>query len=129
MARSATRAGVSLSVDELLPGVGSVVPAGGVTVAVLTRLPVSDASVVPVTVKTTELPTPLATFTVAARLLPEPVAPLVTEALPVVLDVQVTPVSPAGIASATLAPVTLLGPLLVTVMVYVTTLPGVYVAV
>jgi hypothetical protein len=33
---------VSVSVALLLPGVGSVVPAGALTVAVLTRLPVAD---------------------------------------------------------------------------------------
>src|SRR5580658_6173724 len=109
MARSADGAGVTVTVDVLLVGLGSVVPAGGVTVAVFTRLPVSDANAVPVTVKTTELPAPAAMFTVDARLLPLPVA--------VVLDVQVTPVSNAEIVSATLAPVTLLGPTSVTVIV------------
>src|SRR5437868_12294 len=117
MARSAVPAGVSVSVDVLLPGVGSVVPTGVVTVAVLTRLVVREASVVPVTVKTTELPAPLAMSIVAARLLPAPVAPLVTDADPVVTEVQVTLVNPAGSVSATVAPVTLLGPLLVTVTV------------
>src|SRR5438552_3414375 len=117
MARSAVMLGVSVSVEVLLPGVGSVVPTGVVTVAVLTRLVVSEASVVPVTVKTTELPTPEAMLIVAARLLPLPVAPLVTEADPVVDEVQVTLVKPAGNVSATVAPVTLLGPLLVTVTV------------
>src|SRR5437868_6669958 len=117
MARSETKAGVSVSVAVLLPGVGSVVPAGGVTTAVLTRLPVAAAEAVPVTVKVTELPAPAAMFTVAARLLPEPVAPAVTEAVPVVLEVQVTPVKVAGIVSAMVAPVTLLGPVFVTVMV------------
>ena len=72
---------------------------------------------VPVTVKTTALPAPAAMLTVAARLLPEPLAPLLTEAAPVVEEVQLTPVRVAGMASATLAPTTLLGPLLVTVMV------------
>src|SRR5438093_139126 len=128
MARSATGAGVSVSVELLLAGLLSVVPVGGVTVAVLTRLPVSDAWVVPLTVKMTELPAPAAMLTTALKLLPEPVAPLVTLALPVVLEVHVTPVRPAGIASATDAPTTSLGPLLVTVIVYVTCTPGVYVA-
>ena len=39
--RSAAASGVSVSVAELLPGVGSVTPAGTLTVAVLTRLPVA----------------------------------------------------------------------------------------
>src|SRR5947207_3357628 len=102
-------------------------PGGAVTVAVLTRLPVAEGDAVPVTVKTTELPAPAATFRVAARSLPAPLPPPVTLAAPVVADVQVTPVSAAGKASATVAPVTSLGPVLVTVIVYVTAVPGVYV--
>src|SRR5882724_12672485 len=117
MPRSAMGAGVSVSVELLLPGLLSVVPGGVDTVAVFTRLPVSEDRAVPLTVKTTELPAPAAMLTVAARLLPVPVAPAVTEVLPLALEVQVTPVRPAGIVSATLAPTTLLGPLLVTVIV------------
>src|SRR5438067_570697 len=101
MARSATGAAVSVSVALLLLVLGSVVPAGAVTVAVLTRLLVALDRAVPVTVKTTELPAPAATLTVAARLLPEPLPPLLTEALPVVLDVHVTPVRADGMLSAT----------------------------
>src|SRR5437870_956955 len=117
MPRSDTRDAVSVSVELLLFVLESVVPAGAVTVAVLTRLPVSEDRAVPLTVKITELPAPAGMLTKAARLLPEPVAPLVTEALPVVLEVQVTPVRPAGMLSATLAPTTSLGPALLTVMV------------
>ena len=86
IARSDTRDAVSVSVELLLPETGSVVPAGAVTVAVLTRLAVAEDRAVPVTVKTTELPAPAPMLTVAARLLPEPVPPLLTEALPVVVD-------------------------------------------
>src|SRR3954465_29578 len=43
IARSACAPSVSESVAELLPGVGSVTPAGAVTVAVLLRVPVADA--------------------------------------------------------------------------------------
>src|SRR5437879_3358777 len=117
MARSDTSVGVSVSVALLLVETGSVVPDGAVTVAVLTRSPVAEDRAVPLTVKMTELPAPAATLTVALRLLPEPVAPLLTEAVPVVLDVQVTPVRVSGMESATLAPMASLGPLLVTVMV------------
>src|SRR5438477_475121 len=117
MARSETREAVSVSVALLLLVLGSVVPAGAVTVAVFTRLPVAAGLAVPVTVKTTELPAPAAMLTVALRLLPKPLPPLVTEAVPVVLEVHVTPVRLAGRVSATVAPMTLLGPLLVTVMV------------
>src|SRR5436190_1316553 len=117
MARSDTSAGVSVSVALLLLVSDSVVPVGAVTVAVFTRLAVAEDRAVPVTVKTTELPAPAAMLTVALRLLPEPLPPLVTEALPVVLDVQLTLVKVAGMESATLAPITSLGPALVTVMV------------
>src|SRR5437588_519394 len=113
MARSDTSTAVSVSVALLLLVLGSVVPEGAVTVAVLTRLAVAEDLAVPLTVKTTELPA--AMLTVALRLLPEPLPPLVTEAVPVVLDVQVTPVRIDGMVSATLAPTTLVGPLLVTV--------------
>src|SRR5262249_29623249 len=116
--------GASVSVEMLLPGTGSVVPAGTLTVAVFTRLVDAVGDAVPVTVKTTALPAPAAMFTVADRLLPEPVPPVVALAVPVVLDVQVTPVNVAGIESATVAPVTLLSPILVTVIVYVTVSPG-----
>ena len=48
--RSAEAAIVSLSVAELLPGVGSVTPAGAVTVAVFERVPEAAADTVPLTV-------------------------------------------------------------------------------
>src|SRR5262245_36119804 len=117
MVRSAMRFGVSVSVEVLFPGVGSVVPVGGVTVAVLTRLPVNDEIGRAAWRETTEMPAPLAISTVTARLLPDPVAPLVTLAVPLVGDVQVPLVRPAGSVSAMVAPITLLGPLLVTVIV------------
>src|SRR3954469_16306641 len=44
--KSALPASVSLSVAELLPGVGSVTPAGDVTVAVLLNVPVAAAETV-----------------------------------------------------------------------------------
>jgi len=44
--RSAEAASVSLSVALLLPGVGSVTPAGAVTVAVLDNVPVAAAEMV-----------------------------------------------------------------------------------
>src|ERR1700751_4740542 len=107
MARSETSEGVSVSVAVLLAVLESVVPAGAVTVAVFTRLPVAEDRAVPDTVKTTELAgPPCGILTVALRLLPEPLPPLLTEALPVVEEVQVTPVSVDGMVSATVAPVT-----------------------
>src|ERR1700756_739001 len=99
MARSETSEAVSVSVALLFVETGSVVPAGAATVAVLTRLAVAEGRAVPVTVNTTELPAPVAMLTVAARLLPEPLAPLLTVALPVVEEVQVTPVRVAGMVS------------------------------
>src|SRR5438105_4645061 len=117
MARSDTRDALSVSVALLLPETGSVVPSGAVTVAVLTKLPVADDTAVPMTVKMTALPAPAAMLTVAARLLPEPLLPLLTEAAPVVEDVQLTPVRVLAMLSASPALFRLLGPLLVTVMV------------
>src|SRR5262249_5550358 len=64
---------VSLSVALLLARLVSVMPGGAVTVAVLTRSPLTthqSASTVPVTRKMTALPGPAAMLTVAARLLP-----------------------------------------------------------
>src|SRR5438128_1451742 len=104
MARPATGEAVSVSVALLLLLLGSVVPAGPATVAVLLRLPVADDSAVPLTVKTTELPAPAAMLTVVLRLLPEPLPPLATEAVPVAVDVHATPVRVAGMLSATVAP-------------------------
>src|SRR5262245_19495942 len=117
IARSDTSSGVSVSVALLLLGLVSVVPAGTSTVAVLTRSPVAEDRAVPVTVTTTEVPDPGAMLTVAARLLPKPLAPLLTEALPLVVEVQITLVRVAGMVSATVAPTASLGPLFVTVMV------------
>src|SRR5437763_1781303 len=115
MTRSDTSAAVSVSVALLLLRLVSVVSDGAVTVAVLTRLAVAEAVTVPVTVNTTELPDPAAMLTVALRLLPEPLPPLLTEAVPVALEVQLTLLRAVGTESATLAPTTSLGPMLVAV--------------
>ena len=56
---------MSVSVELLLPVLLSVVPVGGLTVAVLTRSPVAEDWAVPVTVKITELATPEGMSTVA----------------------------------------------------------------
>ncbi len=60
---------VSLSVAELLPGVGSVAPPAVATVAVLLKVPVAAAESVPVAVNVTEPPTGKLTV---APMLPEP---------------------------------------------------------
>ena len=98
--RFAVGTNVSVSVAELLPGVGSVTPAGGATVAVLTRLPVADADTVPVTVNVTDAPT--GRFT-DALMLPLPLAGHVPPPLPA--HVHVTPLNAAGMVSATVAAV------------------------
>jgi hypothetical protein len=48
-ARSACALSVSVSVAELLPGVGSVTPAGALTVAVFDRVPVALAAIAALT--------------------------------------------------------------------------------
>ena len=110
--RSAVGMSVSVSVAELLPGVGSVTPAGAATVAVLTRLPVADALIVAVTVNVAEAPTGRSTV---ALMLPLPLAGQV--APPVAEHVHVVPVRAAGMMSATVAAVTAEGPVLVATIV------------
>ena len=56
IARSAARVTVSTSVALLLPGVGSVTPAGAVIVATLVMLPVAPLWTLALTVKVTEPP-------------------------------------------------------------------------
>ena len=90
--RSAVGFNVSVSVAELLAGVGSVTPTGGVMVAVLTRLPVAPATTVPVTVNVAVAPTGRSTVVL---MLPLPL-PAAHDAPPAGTHVQVTPVSDAG---------------------------------
>src|SRR5437763_1561421 len=113
MLRSATGAGVSVSVALLLPGLGSVVPGGSDALVVLTRLPVALGLMAATTVKVAVPPTARLTL---ALMSPEPLAgPL--EPVPVYVAVQAALVMPNGRASVTVAPVTALGPLLVTTIV------------
>src|SRR6185369_14442417 len=111
IARSALGLSVSLSVAELLPGVGSVTPAGAATVAVLLKVPVAAAEILQLAVYVM-LP-PLGRFTVSL-MLPLPEAVHVPPPAPTHVQVQV---SDAGNVSATVAPVALLGPALLAVMV------------
>ena len=114
-ARSAWAPSVSVSVAELLPGVGSVVPPGTAALAVFTSEPVAEAETVP---DTTYVATaPEFSETVVEIEFPEPdAAP--HEPVPVVIEqVQVTPVTAAGTVSDTVAPATFDGPLFVTVTV------------
>lgn len=110
--RSAVGFKVSVSVAELFAGVGSVTPPGAATVAVLTRLPVADAEIVAETVNVAEPPTGRSTEALMSPL------PLAGQAAPLLAEhVQVTPVSAAGIVSATVAAVTADGPALLATIV------------
>src|SRR5262245_46741723 len=114
-ARSADAAIAVSSVDVLFPGSGSVVPAGGVTVAVLVKVPLAVGATVPVALKTT--PAPPGRLTVVA-MLPVPLAaPQLPTPATLGWQVQVTFCSVGGKVSATGAPTTSLGPWLVTAMV------------
>src|SRR4051794_30204264 len=108
MDRSALGVSVSVSVLVLLPDVGSVTPAGGITVAVLLSVPVSV----------------WLTVTVSRKPSVSPVAGVPVVKLPVLVRVlwgalfgPETRVVPAGKSSLPLAPVMVLGPLLVTMIV------------
>src|SRR5262245_47547554 len=115
MDRSAWGVSASLSLALLLPGVGSVTPAGGATVAVLTRAPVADGLTCTVKVKLTVALT--GRSTVVARA-PRPLAGPVTLPPPLLaVTVQLALVTPAGSESETLAPMTALGPSLLTTKV------------
>src|SRR6478736_4856655 len=115
MDRSDWSVRLSLSVALLLAGSGSVVPAGGLTVAVLLSEPVAAGAIWTVKVKVTVAPT--GRSTVVARA-PLPVVGPVTVPPPLLaVAAQVAAVTPAGRGSDTLAPVTALGPWLVTTMV------------
>src|SRR5262245_13354777 len=115
MARSAWGVSVSVSVALLLPGSGSVTPAGELTVAVLVSRPGAAGPTWTVKVKVTVALT--GRSTVVARA-PLPLAGPLTLPPPLLaVAVQVAAVTPAGKGSDTVAPVTALGPALLTVMV------------
>src|SRR5438067_314184 len=109
--RSATGVTVFVSLAELLPEVGSDVPAGGVIVALFVMLPVALPATVAVTVKVNELPTGKLT------LMPLPcrfatVTPAPGQTAPPVPPLQLTPVTVrlATAGSVSDAPVTTDGP-------------------
>src|SRR5690349_22013767 len=106
MDRSAWAASVSVSVAELLPGVGSVTPAGAATVAVLLSVPLAAAEIVQLAVYVV-LP-PAGRFTVSL-ILPLPEAVQVPPPAPTQVQVQV---SEAGRAEARRAAKEWLGPAL-----------------
>ena len=115
--------GIAGTVELLLPGFGSVVPPGTVTVAVLAAIVLGVVSgAVPVTTMVIELPPPAAMSTVVATL-PAPLA-VPQLALPAAVQVQVTAESWPGMVSATLAPTRFDGPALVTTIWYDTVPPA-----
>ena len=116
IARSARLVTVPVDVAVLLATIGSVVPAGGVTVAVLFSGPARvDGAMVPVTVIVAVVPTGRVTGSEIA--LPVPLAVLQEAPAPVVAQLQATPVMATGTLSVITALVAMLGPLLPTVIV------------
>ena len=112
IAKSAVGVTVTVAVPVLLPGAGSVVPGGGLTLATLVKVPLASKATLTWKV------------TVARASLAKVVLPLM--AVPVTLAVAVTPglvtmlvmvPKPAGRLSLQLAPATALGPLLPITMV------------
>src|SRR5262245_56737645 len=112
MERSARGVRLSVSVAVLLVGVGSVTPAGGVTVTVLVRVPVAERAMWTVNVKVTVALT--SGSTVVARLPTPLVGPVTTPPPLLAVATQLAAVTPAGRGSDTLAPITALGPRLLT---------------
>src|SRR5215471_8150326 len=103
---------------------GSLAPGGGVTVALLTSWPVVALGTVPITVNVAAAP---ATRLSVVAILPVPLgAPQVLGAVTVHVQVKPALASAAGSGSLTMAPVTSLGPLFVTTMVYLSGWPGTY---
>ena len=123
--RSTCGVTLSVSVAALLPGVGSGVPAAAVAVAVLASVAV-PAGVAGFSVPlTANVATPfLASVSEVLIEFPDPVVAVHVD--PAVAEqVQVTPVSAAGTASVKPAgPPEVDGPLLATVIVYDTAVPG-----
>src|SRR5438876_248580 len=104
-ARSGRGVRVSVSVAELLAGLGSLIPPGAATEAVLLKLPVAEGLMVPVKAKVTVAPG--GRFTVWL-MFPVPLAAHVPPPAPP--QVQLAPVTVPGRVSITLAPVAALGP-------------------
>lgn len=111
-------ASVSVSVDELLPGVGSVAPLNA-AVAVLTRLPVALPRTVVLIVYVTLSPAGMET---ESLMFPLPLALQVARPVPV--HVHVIPINEAGKVSVT-TPSESPFPTLLTVIVYVMAAPGI----
>src|SRR5689334_22505129 len=104
---------VVVSVAVLLAGFGSLAPLGRVIVAVLDRTPLAEELTFPVALQVTEL---VAGKVSASLILPVPLA-VNPEAPAVPVAVKVTAVKIAGKLSTSVAPVALLGPALLTLIV------------
>jgi hypothetical protein len=111
--RSAVGFNVSVSVAELLAGVGSVTPPGTAIAAVFTRLPVAVATTVAEIVNVADPPTGRSTM---VAMLPLPL-PAAQDPPPAGTHVHVTPESDAGMVSVTGAAVTADGPALAATIV------------
>jgi hypothetical protein len=110
MAKSATKLTVTGTELVLLPGVGSVVPTGAVTLAVLVRVPAAPGATL--TWKVTVADWPLARVLVPLMVLPAAAA-----VMPALGTMLVMVPRPAGRVSVQVALVTALGPLLAITMV------------
>jgi hypothetical protein len=110
MARSATGVTVTATLELLLPGVVSVVPAGTLTLAVLVSTPLALPATL--TWKVTVADWPLAKV-----LVPEIRLPAAVALIPAVGKILVMVPKPAGRVSVHVALVTGLGPLLTITMV------------
>ena len=104
---TSARVTATVDVPVLLPGVGSVVPVGGVTLATLVNVPLAlDATL---TWKVTVARAPLAKVVLPLMAVPAPLA--VADTLPLVTILLIVP-KPTGRLSVQLAPTTALGPAL-----------------
>src|SRR5689334_25136456 len=112
MARSTNGVIESVSVAELLPGLGSLTPPGGLTVAVFESVPKAAADTVPESVKTTLAPAGRLTD---ALMLPLPDAGHVPPPAPT--HVQTGERIAAGTMSVTVAPAASPGPALLATIV------------
>src|SRR5262245_24896418 len=113
----------SVSVAELFPELGSLVPPGAVTVAVFTRSPLAAGFSVTTMVYVAVPPTGRSTVSLT---LPA-TGPAVQVAPPAATQVQLALATCGSVVtgSATVAPITALGPAFDATTVYVTVAPGV----
>lgn len=121
MDRSGTGRYSRVTVEELFAGLGSATPFGNATVAVFVRIPVAVLAVNAVRLK---VAVPLTVKLTVVLMLPFPAGVPQLEPAEAV-QVHVALLSEAGNISVTVAPVTAIGPLLVTTMVKVVGCPGV----